>query len=221
MVTAVKSEAMTSKVINGTTTSRAVFNFVGLPGDTKPVGEWKGILIGNGSRYFEFGGTMYSYDEENGVWIEDAGNSSGGGADAGAYLTAQVLQIIALATDNTPITRIVVEDAAETEIEAGWNKEYVIPGDSLESLSITLEEAPTAVSSCIKVTILGISRHEDPEDNTLLVPPTITLPEGLVIVGGFPEEEGDRWVLTIDNNLTATAMVIPNPPAEGDTEGET
>ena len=228
MVTAVRSEAMTSKIVDGVTKSRSLFNFVGLSGDTKPTGEWRGILIGNGSKYFEFGGSMYSYDEENGTWIEDAGSSSGGGsgsgADAGAYLTAQVLQIIALATDNTPITRIVVEDAAETEIEAAWDKEYVIPGTSLESLSITLEEAPTAISSCIKITILGITRHADPEDeseNPLLIPPTIILPEDLVIVGGYPEQDGDRWVLTIDNNLTATAMVIPNPPVEGETEGET
>ena len=221
MVTAVKSEALTGKVVDGVTKSRACFNFVGLASDTKPTGEWKGILIGNGSKYFEFGGSLYSYDEENGEWIADTASGSGSGNDSGAYLTAQVLQIIALATGNTPITRVVVEDAAETEIEAEWDREYVVPGTSLESLSITLGEAPSAISSCIKVTVLGIHRHEDEDDNTLLLPPTIVLPEGLVIVGGYPEQEGDRWVLTIDNNLTATAMVIPNPPVEGDTEGET
>ncbi len=215
MITAVRSEAITSKIVDGVITSRSVFTFVGLSGDTKPTGTWKGILIGNGSKYLELGGSMYSYDEENCVWIEDAGSSSGGSGSGGPTLS-EVLQLIILATGNTPIARTVVEDAAETELEiANWDTEYVIPGTSLETLTITLPETtPTALSSCIKVTILSTSLHADPEDESndpLMIPPTIILPEGLVIVGGYPEQDGDRWVLTIDNNLTATAMVIPNP----------
>ena len=224
MITAIRSEAITSKIVDGVTMSRSVFSFVGLSGDTKPTETWKGILIGNGSKYLELGGSKYSYDEENSAWIEDAGSNSSGSGSGGPSL-AEVLQLIILATGNTPIARTVVEDAAETELEiANWDTEYVIPGTSLETLTITLPETtPTALSSCIKITILSTALHADPEDESndpLMIPPTIILPEGLVIVGGYPEQEGDRWVLTIDNNLTATAMVIPNPPAEEQEGGE-
>ena len=226
MVTVVRSEAVASKVVDGVTTSRSVYSFVGLPGDTKPTGQWKGILIGNGSKYLEIGGSRYSYDEENDVWIEDAGSGSGSSdSSSGGPTLAEVLQLIILATGNTPIARTVVEDAAETELEIeNWDTEYVVPGTSLETLTITLPETtPTALSSCIKVTILSTALHADPEDESndpLMLPPTIILPEGLVIVGGYPEAEGDRWVLTIDENMTATAMVIPNPPAEEQEGGE-
>ena len=217
MITILSSKAAPSKVVDGVTKSREVFCLVGLSSDTKPTTSYKNILICNGSSFIEVDtGTTYMYDEEGGTWTAQSSGGSGSGSGSGSPSLAEVLQLITLAMGNTPITRIVVEDAAETEIEiASWDTEYVIPGTSLETLSITLPETtPTALSSCIKVTILGITRHADPEDeseNPLLIPPTIILPEGLVIVGGYPEQDGDRWVLTIDNNMTATAMVIPNP----------
>ena len=215
MITILSSKAAPSKVVDGVTKSREVFCLVGLSSDTKPTTSYKGILICNGSSFIEVDtGTTYMYDEEGGTWTAQSSGGSGGGS--GSPSLAEVLQLITLAMGNNPITRIVVEDAAETEIEIeNWDTEYVIPGTSLETLTITLPETtPTALSSCIKVTILGITRHADPEDESedpLLIPPTIILPEGLVIVGGYPEQDGDRWVLTIDNNMTATAMVIPNP----------
>ena len=215
MITILSSKAAPSKVVDGVTKSREVFCLVGLSSDTKPTTSYKGILICNGSSFIEVDtGTTYMYDEEGGTWTAQSSGGSGGGS--GSPSLAEVLQLITLAMGNNPITRIVVEDAAETEIEIeNWDTEYVIPGTSLETLTITLPETtPTALSSCIKMTILGITRHADPEDeseNPLLIPPTIILPEGLVIVGGYPERDGDRWVLTIDNNMTATAMVIPNP----------
>ena len=217
MITILSSKAAPSKVVDGVTKSREVFCLVGLSSDTKPTTSFRNILICNGSSFIEVDtGTTYMYDEEGGTWSAQSSGGSGGGSGSGSPSLAEVLQLITLAMGNNPITRIVVEDAAETEIEiASWDTEYVIPGTSLETLSITLPETtPTALSSCIKVTILGITRHADPEDeseNPLLIPPTIILPEGLVIVGGYPEQDGDRWVLTIDNNMTATAMVIPNP----------
>ena len=217
MITILSSKAAQSKIVDGVTKSREVFCLVGLSSDTKPTTSYKGILIRNGSSYIEIDtGTTYMYDEEGGTWSAQSSGGSGGGSGSGSPSLAEVLQLITLAMGNNPITRIVVEDAAETELEiASWDTEYVIPGTSLETLSITLPETtPTALSSCIKVTILGITRHADPEDESedpLLIPPTIILPEGLVIVGGYPEQDGDRWVLTIDNNMTATAMVIPNP----------
>lgn len=217
MITILSSKAAPSKVVDGVTKSREVFCLVGLSSDTKPTTSFRNILICNGSSFIEVDtGTTYMYDEEGGTWTAQSSGGSGGGSGSGSPSLAEVLQLITLAMGNNPITRIVVEDAAETEIEiASWDTEYVIPGTSLETLSITLPETtPTALSSCIKVTILGITRHADPEDESedpLLIPPTIILPEGLVIVGGYPEQDGDRWVLTIDNNMTATAMVIPNP----------
>ena len=185
MITILSSKAAPSKVVDGVTKSREVFCLVGLSSDTKPTTSYKGILICNGSSFIEVDtGTTYMYDEEGGTWTAQSSGGSGGGS--GSPSLAEVLQLITLAMGNNPITRIVVEDAAETEIEIeNWDTEYVIPGTSLETLTITLPETtPT---------------------------PTIILPEGLVIVGGYPEQDGDRWVLTIDNNLTATAMVIPNP----------
>lgn len=200
-------------LVDGQWVNMARLTLAGLPGDEKPTEEYNGFLIANGSTFITIGGSYYTYDEENHVWVENAGSSGSGGSGSG-ITASEVLQLIALAMGNTPITRIVVEDAAETDLEIeNWDTEYVIPGTSLETLTITLPETtPTALSSCIKVTILGIVKHADPEDeseNPLLIPPTIILPEGLVIVGGYPEQDGDRWVLTIDNNLTATAMVIP------------
>ena len=217
MIRVIKSDIV-PYLVDGQSVSMARLTFAGLPGDEKPTEEYNGILIANGSIFITIGGNSYTYDEENHVWVEDTGGSGSGGS-GGGVTAGEILQLITLAMGNTPITRIVVEDAAETELEIeNWDTEYVIPGTSLETLTITLPETtPTALSSCIKVTILGITRHADPEDeseNPLLIPPTIILPEGLVIVGGYPEQDGDRWVLTIDNNLTATAMVIPNPTAE-------
>lgn len=190
--------------------------FVGTSNDEKPSGIFNGTRIGNGSVFTEIDtAKQYLYDEEGGEWHSQGGSSGGSGGSGTGVTASEVLQLITLAMGNTPITRVVVEDAADTDLQIeSWDTEYVIPGTSLETLTITLPETtPTAISSCIKVTILGIVRHADPEDeseNPLLIPPTIILPEGLVIVGGYPEQDGDRWVLTIDNNLTATAMVIPN-----------
>ncbi len=214
MITILKSYAADPVEIDGIVMSRAVMTMAGLSSDEKPTGIYSGTVIANGSSFIEINtGKTFMYDAEGEEWNEQAGGGSGG---SGSGVTAaEIIQLITLAMGNTPITRIVVEDAAETELEiTSWDTEYVIPGTSLETLTITLPETtPTAISSCIKVTILGITRHADPEDtseNPLLIPPTIILPEGLVIVGGYPEQDGDRWVLTIDNNLTATAMVIPN-----------
>lgn len=207
MITIIRSDAQTGGEL---------FTFAGLSADEKPVTSYSGTAISNGSVFIEIDtGKSYMYDAEGEEWNEQAGGGSGGGSGSGVT-AAEIIQLITLAMGNNPITRIVVEDAAETELEIeNWDTEYVIPGTSLETLSITLPETtPTALSSCIKVTILGITRQADPEDeseNPLLIPPTIILPEGLVIVGGYPEQDGDRWVLTIDNNMTATAMVIPNP----------
>lgn len=193
----------------------ALMVLAGLSTDEKPTPAYKGVLVANGSKYIEIDtGSAYGFDEENATWIQQSAGGSGDGSGTGVT-AAEIIQLITLAMGNTPITRIEVADAADTDLQIeNWDTEYVIPGTSLETLTITLPETtPTAISSCIKVTILGITRHADPEDESedpLLIPPTIILPEGLVIVGGFPEQDNDRWVLTIDNNLTATAMVIPN-----------
>lgn len=207
--------------------SKSVFVFAGLSGDTKPIGSFGNYGIANGSKFVVIGGASYTYDEENQTWVQDVGGNgsgSGSGGSGGTGVTAgEIVQLIALAMGSTPVTRVVVEDEADTEIECdAWDKEYVVPGTSLETLTITLPETtPTALSSCIKITILGITRHADPEDDSadpLLLPPTIILPEGLYLIGGYPEFDGDRWCLTIDNNMTATAMVIPAPAVEEEEE---
>lgn len=213
-------------VVNGQSVSLAWMLFGGLPADEKPTSPYKGILIANGSKFVEIGGSSYTYDEENHAWVEDAGGSGSGSSASTGISAAEIIRLITLAMGNTPITRIVVEDEADTVLNIeSWDTEYVVPGTSLETLDITLpESAPENISSCIKITILAIARHPDPEDeseNPLLLPPTITLPDNIYFIGGYPEFDGDRWCLTIDNNLTATAMVIPAPPAAEEEEEET
>ena len=228
MVTLIKMYPADPIEKDGVLRSRAVFIFAGLPNDDRPEGTYNEALIANGSKFYSIGGAAYTYDEQNDTWVQDAGGSgSGSGGGVSDDLATQILQLITLATGSTPVTRVVVEDEADTTIECdAWDKEYVVPGTSLESLTIELPATtPTALSSCIKVTILSTTRHADPEDESedpLLLPPTIILPDGLYIIGGYPEFDGDRWCLTIDNNLTATAMVIPAPvQTEGETSGET
>ena len=226
MITVIKKESKTPVLIEGEYKPKARFVF-SIDGDTeKPTLEHEGTLIAQASYCIDVDNVInYIYNEGSGTWTAMAAAGSGSGSGSGSsgggtgVTASEVLQLIALAMGNTPITRIVIEDAAETELEIeSWDTEYVIPGTSLETLTITLPETtPTALSSCIKVTILGITRHADPEDDSaepLLLPPTIILPEGLYLIGGYPEFDGDRWCLTIDNNLTATAMVVPAPAAE-------
>lgn len=229
MVKVIKQEARTPVLVDGEYVNSARFFFSVDGDDDKPTESYNGVLIAQASYCIDVDNVVkYIYNEETGTWSEVSGGSSGGGGSISNDLMTEILETIILVSGNTPIQKIAVEDAADTEIEAEWDKEYDVPGDSLETLTITLPQVtPTTVSSCIKVTILSTTRHADPEDESedpLLLPPTIILPEGLYIIGGFPEYDGDRWCLTIDNNLTATAMVIPGPvveETEGETEGET
>lgn len=46
------------------------FDFSGLSTDTKPIGEYEGLKIGNGSTFMEIDTkTLYYYDEENSRWV--------------------------------------------------------------------------------------------------------------------------------------------------------
>lgn len=224
MITVIKRESKTPVLVEGEYKPKARFVF-SIDGDTeKPILEYEGTLIAQASYCIDVDNVInYIYNEGSGTWTamaaagSDSGSGSGGGSGGTGVTAGEIVQLIALAMGSTPVTRVVVEDAADTVIECdAWDKEYVVPGTSLESLTITLPETtPTALSSCIKVTILGITRYADPEDDSedpLLLPPTIILPDGLYLIGGYPEFDGDRWCLTIDNDMTATAMVIPAPP---------
>ena len=69
MITILSSKVVPSKVVDGVTKSREVFCLVGLSSDTKPVTEYKGILIRNGSTFIEIDtGKAYMYDEEGAQW---------------------------------------------------------------------------------------------------------------------------------------------------------
>lgn len=69
MITILSSKVVPSKVVDGVTKSREVFCLVGLSSDTKPVTEYKGILIRNGSTFIEIdAGKAYMYDEEGAQW---------------------------------------------------------------------------------------------------------------------------------------------------------
>ena len=228
MITVIKKENLTPVLVEGEYKPKARF-VLSIDGSSeKPTGEHNGTLIAQASYCIDVDNvTTYIYNEGSGTWTAMAAAGSGSGSpSANTGITAsEVLQLITLAMGNTPITRIVVEDEADTTLAIeNWDTEYVVPGTSLETLDISLPQTtPGNISSCIKITILAITRHPDPEDeseNPLLLPPTITLPDNIYFIGGYPEFDGDRWCLTIDNNLTATAMVIPAPPAAEEEEEE-
>ena len=114
MITIIRSDAQTGGEL---------FTFAGLAADEKPVTSYNGTTISNGSVFIEIDtGKSYMYDAEGEEWNEQAGGGSGG--SGGGVTAAEIIQLITLAMGNTPITRIVVEDAEDTELEkANWDTE--------------------------------------------------------------------------------------------------
>lgn len=95
MITIVSSTPSPSIVIDGVTRSRELFRFTGLASDTKPVTEYNGVLIRNGSIFIEIDtGKSYLYDEEGGKWIARSGTTgrqaSSGSMDLSAALDAAI-----------------------------------------------------------------------------------------------------------------------------------
>ena len=71
MISILSSKVVPSKIVDGVRKSRELFTLAGLSTDTKPVTEYKGILIRNGSVYDEIDtGKEYLYDEAGGEWHE-------------------------------------------------------------------------------------------------------------------------------------------------------
>ncbi len=69
MISIISSTPAPYKVVDGVAKSRELFTLAGLSTDTKPVTEYKGILIRNGSTFIEMNtGDAYMYDEANSVW---------------------------------------------------------------------------------------------------------------------------------------------------------
>ena len=69
MISIISSTPAPYKIVDGATKSRELFTLAGLSSDTKPVTEYKGILIRNGSTFIEIDtGKAYMYDEEGAQW---------------------------------------------------------------------------------------------------------------------------------------------------------
>ena len=94
MISIISSTPAPYKIVDGVAKSRELFTLAGLSTDAKPVAEYKGILIRNGSTFIEIDtGKVYMYDEEGGKWSAQAGGSgktSSGSMDLSAALDAAI-----------------------------------------------------------------------------------------------------------------------------------
>ena len=126
MITIISSTPAPYKIVDGATKSRELFTLAGLSSDAKPVTEYKGILIRNGSTFIEIDtGKAYMYDEEGGKWSAQAGGSgnvSSGSMDLSAALDAA----IASQVNNARVISLTeTQLASGSVIEAVGVPEYV------------------------------------------------------------------------------------------------
>lgn len=114
MISIISSTPAPYKIVDGATKSRELFTLAGLSSDAKPVTEYKGILIRNGSTFIEIDtGKAYMYDEQGGKWSAQAGGSgnvSPGSMDLSAALDAA----IASQVNNTRVISL-----TETQLASG------------------------------------------------------------------------------------------------------
>ena len=94
MISIISSTPAPYKIVDGVAKSRELFTLAGLSSDAKPVTEYKGILIRNGSTFIEIDtGKAYMYDEEGRKWSAQAGGAgktSSGSMDLSAALDAAI-----------------------------------------------------------------------------------------------------------------------------------
>ena len=78
MISIISSTPAPYKIVDGATKSRELFTLAGLSSDAKPVTEYKGILIRNGSTFIEIDtGKAYMYDEEGVLSLTETQLASG------------------------------------------------------------------------------------------------------------------------------------------------
>lgn len=203
MITILKSYAADPVEIDGIVMSRAVMTMAGLSSDEKPTGIYSGTVIANGSNFIEINtGKTFMYDSTGEAWHEQAGGGSGGGITA-----ADVVAIVQLAVNNTPIPRHVITEETTYELTAQWGHKYVFDED-LEALSVSLPTAPTEVEATVTIEILKVN-----EEGLAL-----TLPEGLNVYGSAPIA-GEGYELNINESLRAFANAYPLPEEEEEEGG--
>lgn len=126
MISIISSTPAPYKIVDGATKSRELFTLAGLSSDAKPVTEYKGILIRNGSTFIEINtGKAYMYDEEGGKWSAQAGGS--GNVSPGAMdLSAALDAAIASQVNNARVLSLTeTQLASGSVIEAVGVPEYV------------------------------------------------------------------------------------------------
>lgn len=196
MITIISSKKLPAKVVDGVAHSRELFSLAGRSADEKPVTSYGGILIGNGSSFIEVDtGTTYVYDEEGGAWAA----MSGGGSGASACTAADVVAIVQLAINNTPLPRHVITGETTYALAAQWGHKYVFD-DTLEELSVTLPTAPTEVEATVTIEISQVNAEGL----------ALTLPADLVVYGSAPVA-GEAYELNINESLRAFANAYPLP----------
>ena len=126
MISIISSTPAPYKIVDGVAKSRELFTLAGLSTDTKPVAEYKGIRIRNGSTFIEIDtGKAYMYDEEGGKWSAQAGGAgktSSGSMDLSAALDAA----IASQVNNARVLSLTeTQLASGSVIEAVGVPEYV------------------------------------------------------------------------------------------------
>ena len=71
MITIAASDGKKLVISEGRPTWEADITLEGLSTDTKPTGTYSGMLIRNGSTFYEMDSvTIYKYDAENEEWLE-------------------------------------------------------------------------------------------------------------------------------------------------------
>ncbi len=127
MITIVSSTPSPSIVIDGVTRSRELYRFTGLASDIKPVTEYNGVLIRNGSIFIEIDtGKSYLYDEEGGKWILRSGNAGRQASSGSKDLSAALDAAIASQVNNTRVISLTeTQLASGSVIEAVGVPEYV------------------------------------------------------------------------------------------------
>lgn len=127
MITIVSSTPSPSIIIDGVARSRELFRFTGLASDTKPVTEYNGVLIRNGSIFIEIDtGKSYLYDEEGGKWIARSGNAGRQASSGSMDLSAALDAAIASQVHNARVISLTeTQLASGSVIEAVGVPEYV------------------------------------------------------------------------------------------------
>lgn len=132
----------------------------------------------------------------------------GDGGGERSCTAADVVAIVQLAVNNTPIPRHVITNESTYELNALWGHKYVFD-DTLEELTVTIPTAPTDVEATITIEVTKVNAEG-------LV---LSLPSDIVVYGSSPTA-GEAYELNLNESLRAFANSYPLPEDEEEEGGE-